>query len=120
MGFVGHVSYETIYRACFNYWEPSFIFDIRKRKFIFYHSKHPIEPQPNIVVAESLMDNSEIYLRTFLGKSSSECVTEEETKHFFKELKKTVSPLFLISETDLEKAIEKVVDDLERGIFSIF
>ena len=41
------VSEETIYRATFNYWEPSFFIEKDGRRFTVYHTKYPVQPEPN-------------------------------------------------------------------------
>jgi len=72
------VSYDTIYRATFNYWEPSFPIDKNGRRFRVYHTKYPVKPEPNLVVIEAYDNLDEMYFRAFLGKHSGECKTESE------------------------------------------
>jgi hypothetical protein len=116
--FSKYVSYETIYRATFNYWEPSLRIDKDGRNFTVYHTKYPVRPEPNIVVIEAVDNREELYLRAFLGKHSGECETESETQLFFNELRISVSPEFRVKGRDLEKRILKLLDEVDKRRFS--
>jgi hypothetical protein len=116
--FAKYVSFETIHRATFNYWEPSLRIDKNGRNFTVYHTKYPVQPEPNIVVIEAVDDREELYLRAFLGKCSGECETESEAQPFFDELRKSISPEYRVKGRDLEKRILKLLDEVDQGRFS--
>lgn len=116
--FAKYVSFETIHRAAFNYWEPSLKIDKNGRNFTVYHTKYPVQPEPNIVVIEAVDDHEEFYLRAFLGKHSGECETEIEAQPFFDELRKSISPEYRVKGRDLEKRILKLLDEVDQGRFS--
>ena len=63
--FSRYVSYGTVYRATFNYWEPSFPINKGTRRFTVYHTKYPVQPEPNLVVIEANDDREELYFRAF-------------------------------------------------------
>ena len=113
------VSYETIYRATFNYWEPSLSIDKDGRSFRVYITKYPVRPEPNLVVIDAYDNPDEMYFRTFLGKHGGECETESETQQFLDEIRKTISPEYrMADEKDLEKRILKLLDEVDKGRFS--
>jgi len=112
--FSKYVNYEVTARATFNYWEPSFPIDKDGRRFTVYHTKYPVRPEPNLVVIEANDDPEELYFRTFLGKHSGECETEEQAQPFFEEVKKTIDPKFRIKGKDLEKRILNFVMEIDK------
>ena len=113
------VSYETINRATFNYWEPSFSIDKNGRIFRVYHTKYPVRPEPNLVVVEAYDNPDEMYFRAFLGRHSGECEAEGEAQEFFDEVERTISPEFRVAdEKDLERRILKLLNGVDKGRFS--
>lgn len=111
--FSKYVSYKTIWRATFNYYEPSFPIEKNGRRFTVYHTRHPSPPKPNLVVIEANDDWEELYFGTFLGKHSGECETEEETHEFFEKVKKIIDPEFKVKGEELEKRILEFLDEIE-------
>ena len=116
--FSKYVSYETVWRATFNYWEPSFGIDKDGRRFTVYHTKYPVRPEPNLVVIEADDDREELYFRAFLGKHSGECETENEAQPYFEEVRNSISPEFRIKGRDLEKGILNLLAKVNKGQFS--
>ena len=116
--FTKYVSPETAYRATFNYYEPSFPIDKDGRNFMVYHTKHPVWPEPNIVVIEAIDDREELYFRAFIGKHSGECETESEAQPYYEEIRRSISPEFRVSGRYLEKRILQLLDEIDKGRFS--
>jgi hypothetical protein len=111
--FAKYVPYETIYRATFNYWEPSHLIDKDKKRYTVYHTKYPVKPEPNLVVIEANDDPKELYFRAFLGRHSGECETVSEAQPFLDELRRTISPEFRVKGKDLERQIIAVLDQVD-------
>lgn len=118
MSFAKYVGLETAFRATFNWYEPSFTIEVGGRSFIVYHAKHPIEPNPNLVIIEANENTKEIYFRAFPGKHSGECDTEAEAEPFFEQVRKTVDPKFRVQGKKLEEVLRRTVIELEEGRFS--
>jgi hypothetical protein len=115
MSFAKHVSYETVWRALFNYWEPSRQIRVNGRDYISYVTVYP-RPKLNMVVVEALEDREELYFRTFLGKPPEESETQEETERFWEDVGKAVDPKYRVPGPELEARIIAVLEELEAGM----
>lgn len=114
------VSFETICRATFNYWEPSLLINKDDRIFRVFQTKYPISPEPNLVVIEAFRDPREAYFGSFVGKNGGECETEKETQKFYRKLRNIISPEHRVNNAkNLERKINELIDKIDVGIYKI-
>ena len=120
MSFAKWVSYDTIYRATFNYWEPSMGIEKNGRDYTVYHTQHP-NTNVNLVVLEGFRmhrdghKRCDLFFRTFPGKHSGQYNTLAEAEPFFEELRITASRKYRVTGKELDKAILNAVKQLESS-----
>ena len=116
MSFVKYVSYPTIEKAGFNFWEITFEIQVNREGYHVYHTQYSLGPRPNIIVIEKMENSEELYLRSFLGKHSGQCATEEEAQPFFEKIKKAVSAEYRVKGNELERRIKKILREVDESL----
>jgi len=110
--FPGLVNYETIYRAGFNYWEPSFGRTFNGQDFKVYICGQGMnQGQPNIIVgSRKLKDNTyEWHFGSFVGTPIGES-NREEAEFFLKKVDEILGPENIVSGHSLQDRILEIVE----------
>ena len=114
MSFVQYVGIETITRARFNYWEPSFALRQLTPPGIAYHT-YISEANLNLVVIELTQTTdrrrTEWYFGIFQGKPIKRC-QDEEIQQFFDRVYAIATRRNRIAGRDLEAAINRTLDGI--------
>lgn len=89
------VNRDLLIQAGFNDGEPSLIIEKNGRRYTVYHAQY-LFTNVNLVVVEHTSRRNDGYMRyeyffrSFSGKHSGQCATDEEAEPFYEELRKTI------------------------------
>ena len=124
MGFE-QISFETVYRAGFNYWEPSYGYAKGASSGEIFHTQLP-DSDINIIVvqlrrSDDKRTRTDLYFGSFRGKHTGQCESEQDPayKAFWRNVKAVTTRPNRIATRDLEETILSVVEKHERTLSKV-
>ena len=116
------VSDETLFVGNFNDGEPSLIVEKNGQPYTVYHAQYPLTDVNLVVIEHSSRRGDgyvrrDYYFRSFPGKHSGQCATNEEAEPFYEEVRKTISRDYKIRARDLESNLRAIICDIESSLF---